>query len=69
MAQELYNNVLKNEPDERYTKDYYAMTYLGLGRISQRAGNKKRAEEMYKKALDIAENKGVIAEAKKNLEK
>ena len=69
LAQELYNNVLKNEPDERYTKDYYAMTYLGLGRISQRAGNKKRAEEMYKKALDIAENKGVIAEAKKNLEK
>lgn len=69
LALEFYTNVLKNEPDERYTKDYYAMTYLGLGRIAQRAGNKKRADEMYKKALDIAENKGVIVEAKKNLGK
>jgi tetratricopeptide (TPR) repeat protein len=69
LAMESYNNVLKNEPDERYTKDYYAMTYLGLGRIADRAGNKKRADEMYNKALDMAENKGVLAEAKKNLEK
>lgn len=68
LALEFYNNVLKNTMDERYTKDYYAMTYLGLGRINDRAGNKKRADEMYKKALDYAENKGVIAEAKKNLE-
>lgn len=65
-ALEFYNSVLKNEPDERYTKDYYAMTYLGLGRIAERAGNKKRANEMYNKALDTAENKGVIAEAKRN---
>ncbi|GAB3513378.1 hypothetical protein GCM10027442_26320 [Emticicia fontis] len=69
LALEFYNTVLKNEPDERYTKDYYAMTYLGLGRIAERAGNKKRANELYNKALDTAENKGVIAEAKKNLEK
>jgi tetratricopeptide (TPR) repeat protein len=69
LALEFYNTVLKNEPDERYTKDYYAMTYLGLGRIAERAGNKKRANEMYVKALDTTENKGVIAEAKKNLEK
>jgi len=67
LALEFYNNVLKNEPDERYTKDYYAMTYIGIGRIADRAGNKKRADEMYKKALEYAENKGVIAEAKKNL--
>lgn len=69
LALEYYNNVLKNAPDERYTKDYYAMTYLGLGRIADRAGNKKRANDLYKKALDYAENKGVIAEAKKNSEK
>lgn len=69
LALEFYNNVLKNVPDERYTKDYYAMTYLGLGRIAERVGNKKHADDMYKKALSYAENKGVIAEAKKNLEK
>ncbi|WP_337044152.1 tetratricopeptide repeat protein [Emticicia sp. 17c] len=69
IATDLYTNVLKNEPDERYTKDYYAMAYLGLGRIADRAGNKKRADDLYKKALEYAENKGVIAEAKKGLEK
>lgn len=69
LASDLYNHVLKNEPDERYTKDYYAMAYLGLGRIADRANNKKKADEMYKKTLEYAEHRGVIAEAKKNLEK
>ena len=69
LAGELYTSVIKSEPDERYTKEYYAMAYLGLGRIANRAGNKKRAEEMFNKVLDDAENKGVIAEAKKYLGK
>ncbi|UTA69372.1 M48 family metallopeptidase [Emticicia sp. 21SJ11W-3] len=69
LALDLYNQVLRYEPDERYTKDYYAMAYLGIGRIADRAGNKKRADEMYKKALEYAENRGVVTEAKKNLER
>lgn len=59
-----YQTALKMPFDERFTEDYHAMAYCGLGRIAQRANNKAQAREYYKKALDIAEYKATIAEAK-----
>lgn len=63
IASELYSNVLKMKPNERYTNDYYAMAYAGLARISIRAGNKAKAEELYKKCLEYAEYKSTSLEA------
>jgi tetratricopeptide (TPR) repeat protein len=64
-ATTFYSTALKNQPDYEYTNDYYAMAYLGLARISNRAGDKKKAKEYAKKALDFAEYKTTIAEASK----
>lgn len=62
-AAEHYINVLKMQPNERYTNDYYAMAFAGLARISIRSGNNKRAKELYQKCLEYAEYKSTIAEA------
>lgn len=62
-AAEHYTSVLKMQPNERYTNDYYAMAYAGLARISIRSGNNKRAEELYSKCLEYAEYKSTINEA------
>lgn len=59
-----YQAALKLPFDERFTEDYHAMAYCGLARIAHRANNKAQAREYYKKALDIAEYKSTIAEAK-----
>ncbi len=64
-ATTFYNTALKNQPDYEFTNDYYAMAYCGLARISNRAGDKKKAKEYAKKALDYAEYKTTIAEASK----
>jgi hypothetical protein len=66
-AAEMYLNVVKMQPTDSYTNDYFAMAYAGLARISIRSGNQKRAEEFYKKSLDYAEYKSTISEAKKFL--
>ncbi len=62
-AAEHYTNVLKMQPNERYTNDYYAMAYAGLARISIRSGNNKRAEELYRRCLEYAEYKSTVSEA------
>jgi tetratricopeptide (TPR) repeat protein len=62
-AMTFYNAALKNQPDYEYTNDYYAMAYCGLARIANRAGDKKKAKEYAKKALEFAEYKTTIAEA------
>ncbi len=62
-AAEHYINVLKMQPNERYTNDYYAMAYAGLARISIRSGNNKRAEELYRRCLEYAEYKSTVSEA------
>ena len=69
LAYDLYNIVLKIQPSDRYTSDYYAIAYAGLARIAHRAGNSKRAEELYNKCLDYAEYNSTTAEAKKYLNK
>jgi len=63
-AQKEYLLALKTPHDDQYTKEYYAMAYAGLARIANRAGNKAKAKEYYKKVLEKAEYKSVIREAK-----
>jgi tetratricopeptide (TPR) repeat protein len=63
-AQKEYLLALKTPHDDQYTKEYHALAYAGLARISARAGNKSKAKEYYKKCLDKAEYRSVIKEAK-----
>lgn len=50
--------------DERFTKDYHALAYLGLARIAKRAGENDKMKEYAKKASKMAEYKSTLAEAK-----
>jgi len=63
-AQKEYLAALRTPHDDQYTREYYAMSYTGLARIANRAGNKSKAKEYYKKALEKAEYKSIIKEAK-----
>ena len=50
--------------DERFTKDYHALAYMGLARIAKRAGENDKMKEYAKKASKMAEYKSTLAEAK-----
>ena len=50
--------------DERFTKDYHALAYMGLARIAKRAGDTEKMKEYAKKASKLAEYKSTLAEAK-----
>ena len=50
--------------DERFTKDYHALAYMGLARIAKRAGETEKMKEYAKKASKMAEYKATLAEAK-----
>jgi tetratricopeptide (TPR) repeat protein len=50
--------------DERFTKDYHALAYMGLARIAKRAGETDKMKEYAKKASKMAEYKSTLAEAK-----
>ena len=50
--------------DERFTKDYHALAYMGLARIAKRAGETEKMKEYAKKASKMAEYKSTLAEAK-----
>ncbi|MDB5131077.1 MAG: hypothetical protein JWR02_826 [Mucilaginibacter sp.] len=63
-AQKSYLTALRTPHDDQYTREYYAMAYAGLARIANRAGDKGKAKEYYKKALEKAEYKSIIKEAK-----
>lgn len=65
LALHYYQNALKYKPEYKYTNDYYAMACCGIARIAQKGGDIKKAKEYYKKALEYAEYKSIIAEAKK----
>lgn len=67
LAAETYLNVIKMQQNNAFTKDYYAMAYAGLARISIRSGNNKRAEDLYKRCLDFAEYKSTMTEARRFL--
>jgi tetratricopeptide (TPR) repeat protein len=63
-AQKSYLTALRTPHDDQYTREYYAMSYAGLARIANRTGNKSKAREYYKKALEKAEYKSIVKEAK-----
>jgi hypothetical protein len=63
-ASESYNLVLKIQPTDRHTNDYYAMAFAGLARIANRAGNPTRATDLYNKCLEYAEYNATKKEAK-----
>ena len=50
--------------EERFTKDYHALAYVALARIAKRIGDATKAKAYAKKAIDIAEYKSTLAEAK-----
>lgn len=50
--------------DERLTKDYHALAYMGLARIAKRAGEMDKMKEYAKKVTKLAEYKSTLAEAK-----
>ncbi|MFD2571668.1 tetratricopeptide repeat protein [Spirosoma soli] len=63
-AAESYQTALKQKYNDPYTKEYHAFAYAGLARIAARANDPNRAKINYKKALTVAQYKGVIKEAK-----
>ncbi|WP_254448514.1 tetratricopeptide repeat protein [Spirosoma rhododendri] len=63
-ATDFYEAALKLPANEAYTKEYKAFAYSGLARIAARANDHARAKAYYKKALDTAEYKTTVREAK-----
>ncbi len=66
-AQAHYQKALKYPIDVRYTQDYHAMAYLGLGRIAIRAKKNKEAQTYLNKAISMSEYQSTTAEAKRLL--
>lgn len=63
-AIDFYEAALKLPANDAYTKEYKAFAYSGLARIAARANDRPRAKAYYKKALDTAEYKTTVREAK-----
>lgn len=63
-AKENYLKATKTKPNDRYTKEYLAMAYWGLGRIANQENKKSEAREYYKLCLKNAEYIWLIKEAK-----
>jgi hypothetical protein len=62
-----YAKALKIPYDERYTKEYHGMAYLGMARIFVIQNNLVKAKAFYKECLKITEYNWRIKEAKKEL--
>jgi len=63
-AEILLQKAIKMPFDERFTKDYHALAYMGLARIAKRTGETDKMKEYAKKASKMAEYKSTLAEAK-----
>ena len=63
-AEILLLKAVKMPFDERITKDYHALAYIGLARIAKREGETDKMKEYAKKATKMAEYKSTLAEAK-----
>ena len=59
-----YQLSLKQPVNIAYTTEEHSLAYAGLARIAVRANNRTQAKAYYKKALEIAEYKFVVREAK-----
>jgi tetratricopeptide (TPR) repeat protein len=67
-AEILYRKALKVPVDIRYTQDYHAMAWLGLGRIALRASKKDLAKTNFKMAMKLSEYQSTTKEADKYLD-
>ena len=63
-AEIILQKAIKMPFDERFTKDYHALAYMGLARIAKRSGEVDNMKEYAKKAAKMAEYKSTLAEAK-----
>jgi tetratricopeptide (TPR) repeat protein len=64
-----YAKALKIPPDDRYTKEYHGMAYLGMARIFVKQKETGKAKAFYKECLKIAEYDWVVNAAKAELKK
>ncbi|XWW46164.1 hypothetical protein JYG30_01535 [Fibrella sp. USSR17] len=64
LATSAYQAALKQPVNIAYTQEEHGLAYAGLARIAARANNRTQAKEYYKKALEVAEYKFVVREAK-----
>ncbi len=62
-----YQKAIKAPEGERYTQDFIGASYLGLGRIALRAGNRAKAREYFHKTLRVAEYRATVEEARRLL--
>ncbi|WP_025762420.1 tetratricopeptide repeat protein [Dyadobacter tibetensis] len=63
-AKTCYLASLKLPHDSQYTEEYISIAYAGLARIAHREGDKAKAKAYYKKCLEKAEYRALVAEAK-----
>lgn len=64
-----YAKALKIPHDDRYTKEYHGMAYLGMARIFVKQKDMSKAKAFYKECLKIAEYEWVVNAAKAELKK
>jgi hypothetical protein len=64
-----YAKALKMPLDDRYTKEYHGMAYLGMARIFAKQKDISKAKTFYKECLKIAEYEWVVNAAKTELKK
>jgi ribosomal protein S18 len=64
-----YAKALKIPHDDRYTKEYHGMAYLGMARIFVKQREIAKARAFYKECLKIAEYEWVVNAAKTELKK
>jgi hypothetical protein len=64
-----YAKALKIPYDDRYTKEYHGMAYLGMARIFVKQKDLVKAKAFYKQCLQIAEYQWVVDAAKTELKK
>ncbi len=62
-AEIMYQKATQMPFDERFTKDYHALAYLGIARIAKRQGNREKMKANINKALKIAEYASTVKEA------
>lgn len=64
-----YSRALKLKGDLRFTKDYQAMAYAGMGRYFYDQKNFTKAKLMFKQSLELAETRWIINETETYLSK
>jgi tetratricopeptide (TPR) repeat protein len=64
-----YAKALKIAHDDRYTKEYHGMAYLGMARIFAKQKDMTKAKAFYKECLKISGYEWVINAAKTELKK